>query len=533
VLDDGDFVIDQEDTLDGLLEPPAPSGSGTCNIEFNSRTAGGMKGLIGIHDVVVIKRPGQKDEYLNMQGGFKLPGCGDCNQVTCNKTDQFDGCDNDKPLLHDTKLTKTIRGLDDDECAACSAAYRADIGYAYKLADSNSAANDCVQAAAALHGRRIKGPHLVSFLHFVVPTFRFGREFKGLLCQGRKTPQERCVQALENYHCSDLPISACPMICGTAKTHLCERCPSAPGCSTNPCDLNPKACGCPQEEGHQGSCGSTDACGHVFGANTDCNCPGELGHPGGCGLPDLCGHVTGAITDCGCLGEPNHPGSCGNADACGHPGGSPGDPGCQGCQPNTSCAAQGKNCGSLWNGCDYESCGQCNAGFECSSQQQCTCVETTTQTCGWVTLCGQRRFLGDCDPFDCVDDFTGLPTCGGHPNDVCISDSVCQCIGRCLYPGDCGRDNGCGETCSNPDRCGGPCGDNNGDCVDDCTGAWVCSACGDHDGDCYDDCSLDWVCDGGGGGGFCASHPGCWMCGGSGGCAYMGRRVGSGCEAFP
>ncbi|HEY6179400.1 MAG TPA: FG-GAP-like repeat-containing protein [Kofleriaceae bacterium] len=553
VLDDGDAAIDEEDNLDGLLEPPGGGGGGTCNIEFHSRIAGSGKAVIGIHDVLVLKRPGQEDEYLNMQGGFKFPGCGDCNQVTCNKTAQFDGCDNTEPLLHSTALTWTMRGLTDDECAACSAAYLKKVGYAYKLKDSNGAAQQCANAASAKarteRNVRIKGPPLGTLLHGA-PAFRLGRGFHDLPCQRNKTPEERCVQALEQYHCSDLPNSSCPMVCGTPETHLCERCPSAPGCNT--CDRNPKACGCPQEEGHYGSCGSTDACGHVFGADTDCNCPNELGHPGSCGLPDLCGHVTGAITDCNCPGEPNHPGSCGNADACGHPGGSPSDPGCQACQPTTSCAAQGLNCGSLWTGCEYEPCGTCDANFECSAQQHCTCVETTTKTCGWVTLCGQSRFLGDCDPFDCFDDFTGLPTCGQHRNDVCVSDSVCQCVGRCLYPGDCGQDNGCGQTCADPDRCtcvgscvypgdcgrdngcgqtcsnpdycggGGSCGDNNFDCYDDCSGDWVCTGpCGDSDFDCYDDCSGDWVC---GGGGPCGDNDydclddctGEWVCSGSG-----------------
>jgi len=32
VLDDGDVAIDQEDELDGLLEPPGGDGGGSCNI---------------------------------------------------------------------------------------------------------------------------------------------------------------------------------------------------------------------------------------------------------------------------------------------------------------------------------------------------------------------------------------------------------------------------------------------------------------------------------------------------------------------
>jgi hypothetical protein len=251
--------------------------------------------------------------------------------------------------------------------------------------------------------------------------------------------------------------------------------------------------------------------------------------------PDECGHVEGTPEDCGCEQERNHS-RCGIPDACGHVVGSPSDPGCEspgGCEPTRSCQSEGFECGTLFDGRDSIDCGQCDNGYTCTVDRQCSCAENPTQTCGWVTRCGQRIFLGDCNPNDCIDDYTETridyccsPACGDHPNDECQRDGSCPCSGTC-GPGRCGNDDGCGRTCT-VGCTGGPCNDSDGDCYDDCTEEWVCegsSPCGDSDGDCYGDCSMDWVCSGppeddGGGPTWCSTRPGCLMCGGPGDCAY-------------
>jgi hypothetical protein len=440
VLDTGEVVIDDENNLDGLLDPPTPpsnSAAATCDIELHTRNANGLP--LGAHDVVhVIWRDGHggaSTQYLNMQGGAKLG----CDKVTCNKESQYDSCDNKQGLDHDTHKTWERRGLSQNLCHACVDAYLADIGYDYSIADSNGAVNDCMDAIRRLQPS-FKGPPLVSFVHWWDPVFRFGRhyEFPG---QGHKSPPKRCRDAIVNLTCDGLTNSSCPMICGSVETHKCEVCPTIRECA--PCDYDPTFCGCPGELGHDGSCGSIDACDHVFGSANDPGCPPPA------------------------------------------------------CQPTTSCAQEGATCGSIWNGCASVDCGTCGSGYECTPEHQCACVDNPDKTCGWVTQCGWWMYLGDCDPNDCIDDFTGArteyccaSTCGEHPNDVCQRDGTCTCIPTCEYPAGCGQADGCGHTCSAQ-----------------------CGPCGDSDGDCYDDCTWDWVCEGDGPT-WCSTHPGWWMCGG-------------------
>lgn len=380
VLDEGDVVIDQETNIEGLLGPP-PQSDGPCVLELHSRTAADSG--IGIHDVVVLKRPGGV-QTLSMQGG-------QCNtgQPTCNDTAIGDGCPIDpekdaKDPEHDTQMTWS-RQMSDAACAACAQAYQADIGYEYKLADSNGAVNDCITAAINA-GANIKHPPLVSWLHFIVPSFRFGRNYNlPFSGQGGKTPQQRCSDAIAQYGCGGLAQSGCATVCGatTGTERLCSVCPSTPGCAcvpTTSCAQQGANCGTIWNGCAEESCGQCNGQSCVNNVCQGCTPTTSCAAQGAdCGqIFDGCAWVS-----CGqCSGQ-----ECINNV-------------CQGCLPTTSCDAEGASCGEIFDGCQWVSCPDtCVPPWNCGTSNQCECVSTIIGDCdyAWDECANQYIYLGSCN----------------------------------------------------------------------------------------------------------------------------------------